>query len=60
MTTASRVPPIKNIERAHFQFLDAVDRRQQQLANLADLSGTASTADIIAKINEILDSHRTK
>jgi hypothetical protein len=42
------------------QFLDAIDRRQLTVSQLTDLSGSASTADIIAKVNAILEAHRTK
>ncbi len=60
MTTKSRVPDIPGIDRAHLQFLDAIDRRQLTVSQLEDLDGGASSADIIAKLNAILAAHRTK
>lgn len=42
------------------QFLDGVDKRQQRLGELDDLEDTATTAEIIAKINAILQTHRTR
>lgn len=58
-TRRSRVPNI-DVSDAHYQFLDSVDKRQQRLGELPNLSGGASTADIVAKINAILESHRTR
>lgn len=62
MTTSkrSRVPDGINVTDAHYQFLDAIDKRQQTVANLTDLSSTATTAEIIAAFNQILAAHRTK
>lgn len=59
MSKKTRVPDL-NDDDAHRTFLDSVDRRQLALSQLEDLDGAASTADIIAKLNAILASHRTK
>jgi hypothetical protein len=60
MTGRSRVPSMPGAPREIVQFFDAIDRRQLAVSQLEDLSGAASTADIIAKINAILAAHRTK
>jgi hypothetical protein len=60
MSTKSRVPPWDGLTRDQTQFLDSIDRRQLTLSQIEDLGGGASSGDIIAKINEILASHRTK
>jgi len=59
-TRRSRVPDIPAIDKAHYEFLDGLDKRQQRLGELEDLNGTAATADIIAKINAMLQTHRTR
>jgi hypothetical protein len=60
MAKRSRVPDGLNLGDAHFAFLDAIDKRQQQLAAVEDLDIAATTAEIIEKINELLASHRTR
>ena len=55
----SRVPDT-GLDPAVTQFLDAIDKRQQRLGELDDLSDSASSADIIAKINAMLQTHRTR
>jgi hypothetical protein len=59
-TRRSRVPDIPAIDKAHYEFLDSLDKRQQRLGELEDLDGSAATADIIAKINAMLQTHRTR
>jgi hypothetical protein len=59
-TRRSRVPDSPAIDKAHYDFLDGLDKRQQRLGELEDLDGTAATADIIAKINAMLQTHRTR
>jgi hypothetical protein len=59
-TRRSRVPDIPAIDKAHYEFLDGLDKRQQRLGELEDLDGSAATADIIAKINAMLQTHRTR
>ena len=59
-TRRSRVPDIPAIEKAHYEFLDGLDKRQQRLGELEDLDGSAATSDIIAKINAMLQTHRTR
>lgn len=54
----SRVPPMPGATRDIIQFHDSVDRRQQQLAELELLPDSAVTADLIAKINAIINSHK--
>jgi succinyl-CoA synthetase beta subunit len=56
----SRVPDGINVTDAHYQFLDAIDKRQQSVANLTDLDTGATTAQIVAALNQILAAHRTK
>jgi hypothetical protein len=61
VTTRSRLPAMpESTPPAFTQFLDAMDRRQLKVSQLEDLSGSASTAEIIAKVNAILEAHRTK
>lgn len=60
-TRRSRVPDLQTpLEPAHHEFLDGLDKRQQRMAELEDLGGSASTADLIAKVNAILQTHRTR
>ena len=59
-TRRSRVPDIRAIDKALYEFLDGIDKRQQRLGELEDLDGSAATADIIAKINAMLQTHRTR
>lgn len=64
MTTSkrSRVPDVDLIQKepSLYQFLDAVDKRQQRLGEISDLGGSATTDDIINKINSMLQTQRTK
>ena len=59
-TKRSRVPDIPGIDEAHYKFLDAMDKRQQRMADIQDLDGGASSSDIITAINAILQSQRTR
>lgn len=61
-TRRSRVPDVKAIsdEPEHYAFLDTLDKRQQRLAELEDLSTSPTNAEIAAKINAMLQTHRTK
>jgi len=59
-TRRSRVPDIPDIEPELHGMLDTLDKRQQRFGELEDLSGSATTADIIAKINAMLQTHRTR
>ena len=59
-TRRSRIPDIPAIDKAHYEFLDGLDKRQQRLGELEDLDGSAATAEIIAKINAMLQTHRTR
>lgn len=59
-TIRSRVPDMETpLDPAHHQFLDAVDKRQQRLANLPNLTNSAALADVIAAYNALLQTHRT-
>lgn len=59
-TIRSRVPDLETpLDPAHHQFLDAIDKRQQRVANLSNLPVSASTADVIAAYNALLQTHRT-
>lgn len=60
MATRSRVPEIPGADTAHLQFLDAIDRRQLSVSQLDLLDGGASLAEVIAKVNTIIEAHRTK
>lgn len=60
MTLKARVPPIDGIDRAHQQFLESVDLRQLALAEVENLDPAASLADVIAKITEMLNTHRRR
>ncbi len=55
-----RVPTIPDMDPSLTQFLEAVDRRQLRLGNTENLDGAASLADVISKINEMLETHRTR
>lgn len=56
----SRVPSMPDAPREIVQFFDAIDRRQLAVSQLTDLDSGASTAEIVAKLNAILEAHRTK
>jgi hypothetical protein len=56
----SRVPDVPGMDRAQRAFLDSIDRRQLALSEIEDLPTDATTADIIAKINAILATQRTR
>lgn len=59
-TIRSRVPDMQTpLEPAHHQFLDGIDKRQQRVANLPNLDPSASTADLVAAFNALLQTHRT-
>jgi hypothetical protein len=61
MTTRSRLPAMPDTTPPAFtQFLDAIDRRQLTVSQITDPASTATTAELAAKIVEILDAHRTK
>ena len=60
MTTRSKIPDFPNLDRPQIQYLDTLGRRQETVGQMTDLSGAASTSEIIAAINAILAAHRTK
>lgn len=60
MSTKSRIPDMAGMSREQIQFFDSIDRRQLTVSQLEDLSGAATLADVIAKLNAILEAHRTK
>lgn len=60
MTLRSRVPSDLNDERAMRAMYDAMDKRQMALGEVADLDSSATLADAIAKINEMLATQRTR
>jgi hypothetical protein len=60
MTKRSRVPEMPDAPPPLVQFLDAMDRRQLSVSQLTDLDTGASSAEIVAKVNAILEAHRTK
>ena len=55
MTARSRLPAT-DAPREMVAFLDNLDRKQIALRDIAQLSGSATLADVITKINEILSS----
>ncbi len=59
-TRRSRVPDIPDIDPAHYEFLDSVDKRQQRFGELPDLEPTATLAEVIAAYNAALQTHRTR
>ena len=56
----SRVPNVPDTDPAHQAFFDAVDRRQLSMSQLEDLASDATLADVVAKINAILATQRTR
>jgi len=60
MSRKSRVPDDMKDDDAMRQFLDATDRRQVAMGQIDDLSGGATLADVIAKVNAILATQRTR
>ncbi len=61
MTKAiTRVPPGWQEDSDKYAFLDSIDKRQLRVSQLSDLDSTASTADLITLVNQILAAHRTK
>lgn len=59
-TVRSRLPNVPDLDQDLAQFLDAVDRRQLRMANVTNLDGAATLADVITKLNELLETHRTR
>jgi hypothetical protein len=59
-TMRSRVPDIQQMDPAHYEFLDGVDKRQQRLAAVTALTNTATTQEIIDAVNAIIASHQTR
>jgi uncharacterized membrane-anchored protein len=59
MTARSKMPQWDGLERSQYQYLETLGRRQETVAQLEDLSSTATDAEIIAKINAILAAYRT-
>ena len=56
MTTRSRLPISQDMPRELTQFLDNLDRKQQAAGRVTQLTATASLADVIAKLNELIAS----
>ena len=57
----SRVPDTQTpLDDALYQFLDAVDKRQQQLAAVTALTSTSTTQEIIDAVNAVIASHQTR
>lgn len=56
----SRVPQSDDRSEADTQFLDGIDRRHLAVGQLADLSDSATNAEIIDKINELIAIFRTR
>lgn len=59
MSAQSRVPNIE-LDAELRTFLDAVDRRQLRLGQVTPLAVTATLADVIAKINEMIVTQQTR
>ena len=59
MSKKSRVPNLDDAD-AHLAFLDAIDRRQLSVAQLTDAESTATLAEVITLVNQILAKHRTQ
>ena len=60
MTIRSRVPEIPDIDPAHYQFLDALDKRQQRVADITDVAASPTNEELATAINAILAAHRTR
>ena len=60
MSDKTRLPDDLTDTNSMRPFLDAIDRRQLRLGQLEDLSDSATDADIIAKINAMLATQRTR
>lgn len=60
MSVKSRVPDVPDMDQNLARFLDAVDRRQLRAANLENLEGSATLADVISKLNALLETQRTR
>lgn len=60
MTVRSKMPEFPHLDVPQIQYLDTLGRRQETVAQIADPETTASTAELAAKIIEILAAHRTR
>lgn len=56
----SRVPESETRSEADTRFLDGIDRRHLAVGQLADLSDTATNAEIVARLNELLAIFRMR
>lgn len=56
MTARSRLPTTQDMSREMVAFLDNLDRKQSTLSQVSQLSTSATLADVIAKINELIAS----
>lgn len=61
MTTSrrSRVPDVE-LDPAHYQFLDGLDKRQQRVAEIEDLAASPTVEQLATALNAILQAHRTR
>lgn len=60
MTARSKMPGFPDLDRPQMQYLDTLGRRQETVGQITDPETTATTAELAAKIIEILEAHRTK
>lgn len=56
----SRVPDIPGMDDAQYEFLDALDKRDQRAGELPDLADTATLAEVITAYNALLQAFRTR
>ncbi|CAB4172025.1 hypothetical protein UFOVP1349_51 [uncultured Caudovirales phage] len=60
-TMRSRVPDTNPpIASELYQFLDALDKRQQRVENITTLESTATLAEVITALNAIINANKTQ
>jgi hypothetical protein len=59
-TMRSRVPDTNPaIDSSLYQFLDALDKRQQRTAAVTTLESTATLAEVITALNVVINANKT-
>lgn len=60
MSRQSRVPDLPDENPELLRFLDTMDRRQNAMGQIEDVPGGATLPDVIAALNAILATQRTR
>jgi hypothetical protein len=60
MAIQTRVPSSPNIDEATRTWMDMIERRQIAMGQVTDPPTSATLADLIAKVSEMLATQRTR